>query len=196
MSAPRLHVLMACSRPQNIPLLVNAYLEQEPHPFEVRWHILRQGPEPDPKGIRKVNEMLDLLPGGWFMTVSDDTAQAPSLYRRLGEVIQSVPNAGAVVFSQVRKRGGWIQHAAPENMAPYRVCGGQVIWRRDFVGDKRFDFETHGDTCDGVFIQEMFQAHPEGFVFHDEPLMYFGSLEPGSPFYNTDHRYGSTAISP
>ncbi len=59
--AERMHVIMSCSRPDNIPIIAPTYLKMSPHPFELRWHICQQGPEPDPKGIAKNNEMLDMI---------------------------------------------------------------------------------------------------------------------------------------
>jgi hypothetical protein len=178
MKAPRLHIIMACARPWNIPRLAPAYLERmEAHPFEVRWHILLQGPEPDPKGVAKTNEALDQIRDGWVLTLADDTDQHPSLFRRLGEVIATHPQAGAVVFSQDRHRGRHILRPTPATMGPCHVCGGQVAWERQFLGDVRFDWDQHGGCADGHVIQRLHQAHPDRFVFVDEVLMRFGSLE-------------------
>jgi hypothetical protein len=179
MKAPRLHILMPASRPRNIEKLISGYMDaQEPHPWEVRWHLLVQGSEPDPKGIHKINEMLDVLNGqqGWYTCPADDTVPMPSYFRRLAEVIAANPNAGAVVFSEVRP-GGHILHAAPENMVPGRVDGNQPAWNLQMFGHVRYDFDQFGCGCDGHCIQSVYKNCPDRFVFVDEPLIQFGSLE-------------------
>lgn len=178
MSATRLHILMSCVRPQNIPKISEYILECDPHPFEIRWHILQQGPDPDPKGIRKVNEELDRIKDGWFWTASDDAQHSKSLFRRLGETIAANPECGVVVFSERRDhKEGPILHAHADNMRPCCVDGTQPIFRRDLIGDHRFDFDQYGDQCDGRFIQLIHQQHPDKFVFVDEVLMNFNSLQ-------------------
>jgi hypothetical protein len=179
MKAPRLHILMAASRPRFIEKLISAYMEKmEPHPFELRWHLLIQGPEPDPKGILKTNEMLDVLKGqdAWFFNPSDDTEEHPALFRRLHEAVSSNPTCGAVVFSQVRPGGGVLQ-ACPENMHPGSVDGSQVFWSLPVFGHCRYDWDQFGCGCDGHCIQSVYKNCPDRFVFVDEPLIQFGSLE-------------------
>lgn len=178
MKAPRLHIIMPSNRPWNIPKLAPRYLEKmRPHGFELRWHILLQGPEPDPKGCNKINEAIDDIRSGWFMTLADDTDQHLSLFARLFDITQKNPDAGAVVFGQVRYGGRWTLKAEPASMRPCHVCGGQVAWNREFFGDHRFDYEHHGGCADGVLIQHLHQLHPERFVFVPETLTKFGSLE-------------------
>lgn len=153
----------------------------ENHPFEIRIHIMAQGPEPDPKGNYKVNEGIECCPGGWVMMLADDTDQHPALFRRLGEEIEKHPDAGAFVFTQDRgPRWGdrWILHASPGNMQPGCVCGGQIIYRRALLGQKwRFEFDKYQERADGNMAQQLFAAHPEKFVFVPEMLTRFGSLE-------------------
>lgn len=178
MPAPRLHIIMPCARPHNIPKLAASYLQKwEPHPWEIRWHIMLQGPDSDPKGNHKCNEGVDCVPDGWLMLIADDTEQHPSLLRRLAEVIEQNPQAGAVLFNQDRHAGRSILMARPENMTPCYVCGGQIVWNREFLGPNRYNFEKHGGTADGELIRFMYRQAPERFVFVNETLMRFGSLE-------------------
>lgn len=177
--SPRMHLIFSCARPWNIPILATAYLDgMEPHPFEVRMHVALQGPERDPKGEGKQNEIVSYIPNdGWLMFLADDTDQHPSLFRRLGELIFENPNAGAFVFHQQRK--GWpgnLLPCSPDSMKICQVCGGQVVWKREFLGDERFRKED-GGVADGRMIERKWAESPERFVFVSEVLMRFGSLE-------------------
>jgi hypothetical protein len=133
-----------------------------------------QGPEPDYKGINKTNEGIECVKDGWMLLLSDDTIQHPSLFRRLHEVVEAHPNAGAVVFNQVR--GTWHLQPNPALMVPAQVCGGQVVWNREFVGDTRYD-PAMGGITDGDMIKRLYDKAPDRFIFVREDLMYFGSLE-------------------
>lgn len=178
MSAPRLHIVMPCARPWNIPKLAPRYLEKmDPHPFELRWHICVQGPDKDPKGLLKCNEALDNIQSGWVMFPADDTDQHPALFRRLAEVIRRNPHAGAVVFAQDRNAGKVVLRAHPLQLKPCHVCGGSVVWKREFLGPNRFDWANHRGTSDGILIAHMYNTYPNRFVFVDEVLTRFGSLE-------------------
>lgn len=172
----RLHIIMPSNRPQNIPTLAPHYLQNmEPHPWELRWHILSQGPDADPKGINKTNEALTFIKDGWLMMMSDDTYSHPALYRRLAEVILAHPGVGCVVFSQQRG-AGHVLVACPENMRPNYVCGSQVVWNRQFLGDDKYD-SIYGGISDGVLVSHVYRRDPGRFVFIPEVLTYFGRLE-------------------
>ncbi len=174
-TALRFHVIMPCARPENIPSLAKNYLHQVNHPFEVRWHILLQGPDEDPKGIRKCNECLDFIEDGWFATIADDTAQNPSLLTRLGKAIVENPNAGAFVFC-LQGRKSSIK-ATPENAATDMIGGAQIILSREFIGENRYDWETYRERCDVKFVTMLFKAHPERFVFINDFSMQMNDME-------------------
>jgi hypothetical protein len=175
----RLSVIIPCSRPWNIPLIWHHYTtQQEPHVFELRFHFLLENREHgDPKGVFKLNEGLLQVPDGWLIVPADDTLQHPSLFRRLGEVITEHPDCGAVVFSQQRgKDPGHVIHANKDTVIPGRICGGQICWKRSFIGDNRWNFDVHREGADGYFAKMMHDQAPDKFVFIDEVLMYFDSL--------------------
>ena len=125
MTAIQLHIILPCSRPQNIGRLADLYLQQmEPHPFAVRLHILKDGAtENDPWGLGKINEALGIIQDGWVWIVDDDTTHDVPVLRRLGEVVQSNPHAAVVVFSQ-HHVFGHILHAAPEEKLTWPRCSG------------------------------------------------------------------------
>lgn len=189
MTALRLHLCMAVTRPHFLPIIMQGLLvDMEPHPFELRWHLAVQGPEPDPKGSRKFNEMVDAVPSGWLYLMSDDTVPYPRFFRVLGETIEKNPNAGVIVVGQVRPIGTSIGatatyggrellHARKESVYPGAICGGQVVYERSLLGLRRYDHEHHLAASDGVLVSEMFRDHPERFVFVDQTLTRFNSLE-------------------
>lgn len=181
---------MPCARPENLPLITNNLLcVQQPHVFEVRLHIMLQGPEPDPKGYFKVNEGLDLTKDGWAWGPSDDTLQPLNLFNILGRLAR--PDMGAVVFSQQRKLsspcpwtgGRWdndepgILRARPENMKRCRVDATQVFWNRAWLGDRRYDFKNFGPEADGALIEHLYMRHPDKFFLYEPFLVNFGSLD-------------------
>ncbi len=175
--AERLHIIMPSCKPHHLPRIVRRlYREMEQHPFELRWHLMIQGPEPDPKGMVKVDEGIELVRSGWVWTPSDDALHSPALFRRLAEVARQHPHAGAIVFSEHRPDGS-ILRARPAEMNPCRVDGSQVFWRREFIGRERHDFHRVGMAADGEFIRRLHERSPEGFVFVDEVLLDFNSLE-------------------
>ena len=177
MMAERLHIIMPSGKPKNLPAIFDYYAHKmEPHDFELRWHVMQQGPEPDPKGVNKCNEALEGITAGWVLFHADDTMQFPPFFRRLAEEIEAHPDAGAFVFGQQRRRGVVLMPNS-ERMRPCGVCGGQVVWRRDFLGDNRCDYDAGGSRCDGEFIKRMYEGDPDAFVFVHEVLMTHNSME-------------------
>ena len=180
MPQTELFILMPCAKPWNIPRIAHGILQCESHAFAIRWCILQQGTDVDPKGLIKLNQALDWVPStAWFWTPSDDCIHAPSLIRRVGEIAAEHPDCGCIIVSEDRgiKESHAILHAAPENMKRCHVDGSQCFWRRDFVGDYRYDFAGCGDQADGEFVEHFYALDPKRFVFADEILCRFNSLE-------------------
>src|SRR6266436_474586 len=97
--AERLHITMPVSRPNNLAAILLCYLNhQEKHSLELRIHLGIQGIEPDGKGYKKVEEMIQPIKSGWCWTPSDDSLQPRNLFRILGETISKNPLAKVIVF--------------------------------------------------------------------------------------------------
>ena len=177
---PTLFIIIPSCRPHWVWKCVQFYLTRmEPHDWEIRTLIASQNHVADPKGQNKQNEMLDLIDRfdpAWLFTFADDTVQHPALFRRLGEVVKSRNSARAVVFDN-RRNATTVLPAGPENCKPCFVCGGAVAWRRDFIGNRRFDYANYGSRCDGEFIYARYRESPESFVFVNEPLTKFNSFQ-------------------
>lgn len=175
-----LHVITPSAKPWNIPVIAPRILQAAPCSLAIRWHILVQGEDSDPKGFAKINRCLDYIPmDSYFFTPSDDTIHSIHLFRRFGEIIANNPEIRAVVFSEQRgpDEDNRILHASAENMKPGLLDGSQVIWSRAFVGDKRYDYGKYQHEADGFFGQELFEQDPKAFYFCDEVLCKFNSLE-------------------
>jgi hypothetical protein len=177
---PRLHLLMPCAYPDRLNAILPSYTTaMEKHGWELRVHLLIQGPDPDPKGILKVNEALDEIRGygGWFMTPSDDTIQHPALFRRLFEELEKNPDAVAMVVGQERRDGLGNLWASPDQVRIGRIDGCQVCWNRDWIRSERYEWEKFGCYCDGEFAVRMFARAPQRFVFINEMLTRHNSLQ-------------------
>lgn len=171
----RLHIITPMSRPWHLSRIAwNYFGEMEPHPWEIRWYVFGQGPEPDFKGQNKNNEAINQIKDGWLYMWSDDATQHPSLFRRLSEVVSGHPDAGAIVFSE--ERPGHILHASKDTVKPCHICGSMICYKREFLGDNRYDTPAHGDQADGHLAEKLYNEHPEKWVFVDEILLKFNSL--------------------
>jgi hypothetical protein len=180
MAQTELFILMPSVKAHNIPAIAPSILQCEGHAFALRWCVLQQGSEADEKGFKKLNQALDWVPlSAWFHTPSDDSIHYPNLYRRTGEIIAAHPECKAIVFSEDRgqKDGNRILRAHPDNMKPGFVDGSQCLWNRAFVGDKRYDWDARKQEADGFFAMELYQKEPTAFIFCDEVLVRFNSLE-------------------
>lgn len=173
--SPRLHIVMPCIRPWNLARIAeNLFIHQERHPWEIRWHVMLQGPDTDPKGTLKTNEAISMIPDGWVFLWADDTTHHSSLFRRLHEVIVANPSAGAVVFAQ--NRGDRELHPSPDGMRVGMVCGSMVAYERAFLGDLRMDYAARAHECDGVLVEQLYARDSSRFVFVDEVLIGFNLL--------------------
>jgi hypothetical protein len=186
----RLHIITPSCRPQNIGRLAQRYYqEMEPHPFELRWHLLIQGPDPDPKGLNKVAEGMDWQMKGWTWFPSDDALHDPSLFRRLAEAVSAFKShwpVGCVIFAEERRGGncpwtgqpwkGGILDAKPENMKICRVDGSQAFFRDWMLKYEHMSFQRP-EEADGDLIQRLYSKKPESFLFVNEPLIKFNSLQ-------------------
>lgn len=174
--AERLHIIMPCMRFEHLARIAhNFFVEMKPHPFELRWHIMAQGPEPDPYGNNKANEGIEMVRDGWLVTWSDDTIHQIDLFKRFGEVLAENPNSGVVVFGESRPDNCLLK-PCPENVRPCRIDGQQLFWKREFLGDERLNYLDHGNQHDGYLAQKMYEKDPSRWVFVEDYLIRFNAL--------------------
>ncbi len=196
----RLHVITACTRPQNLPELARS-LSNVREMFGLHWWIvLDMAPRPFPSELRNlISEWAEHLtvffwdqptpgawghpqrsaalnyidePHAWVWTLDDDNLCHPDFGAWLIEAIRKHPAARAIVFAQDRAHEG-ILHAGPGNLRTGGVDTAQYVVRRDLIGSERVQ-SIPGD--DGGFIQRIYQRAPEQFVFIDGVVTWYNWL--------------------
>jgi hypothetical protein len=166
----RLHVLTACTRPQNLPILAESIAAAMCEPWEVCWHI-RFDPAREHLGGHKLkNDMLAQIDDGWVVFLDDDTRMHSEVLRYVAEHL----DAAGVVVSQDRTASlGHMLWATPQNMQLGGVDIGQVVLRRSLIGEARMPPYYGGD---GTFLGEVLQGRDD-VVYLPEVLSYYNILE-------------------
>jgi len=166
----RIHILTACTRPQNLLLLANSIETAMCDPWEVCWHI-RFDPAREHLGGHKLkNDMLAQITDGWVVFLDDDTYMHPELLRHVAEHL----DAAGVVVSQDRTASlGHMLWAAPQNMRLGGVDIGQVVLTRELIGEAEMAPYYGGD---GTFLQIILQGRDDVF-YSSEVLSYYNVLE-------------------
>ena len=166
----RLHVLTACTRPHNLPALADSLAAALCDPWELCWHI-RFDPAREHLGGHKLkNDMLAQIADGWVLFLDDDTVLHPDLLQRVAGHV----DAAGVVVSQDRTASlGHMLWATPEHMRLGGVDIGQVVLRRELIGDAEMLPYYGGD---GTFLMSILQGRSD-VVYLDEVLCFYNVLE-------------------
>jgi hypothetical protein len=162
----RLHVLTACSRPENLARVGESIAAAACEPWEVCWHVRFDLAREHVGGQALKNAMLDEIDGGWVIFLDDDTVLDPMLLSFVADNL-----AEMVVVSQ-RRADGRVLRAAPENMRVGQVDIGQAVLRRDLIGEHRIPTHYEGD---GVFLADLAAAGDVRYI--DEVLSHHNALE-------------------
>lgn len=169
-----IHVLTACTRPENLPAIAAALARTMP---EAHWHVGFDPLHQHVGGQAVKNRLLEGIPcrdgtaDNWILFLDDDTLPHPALYRRLVETLRARPDAAAVVVSQLR-RTGEILHAHPDGLHPGGIDAGQALLRRDLIGDARLPEIYDGD---GRFLEALLLGRDD-VVYLDEVLSEHNAL--------------------
>jgi hypothetical protein len=86
------------------------------------------------------NDMLDRINDGWCLLLDDDTLLHPEILQTLDQVLKDNPETKAIVVNQDD-----ILIARRENIRVGGIDAGQVIARRDLIGDNRLPLVYEGD---------------------------------------------------
>lgn len=155
--------------PQPLPLAFREILAEYGHRITVWFH---HQPTPGAWGHPQRSAALDHIPDGWVWTLDDDNLCHPQFADHLATLFVAYPDAGAFVVRQQRADGRMLA-AHPDHLHPEGVDTAQYIVRRDVIGEARVQAVP---ADDGGFIQRVYQAHPDRFVFVDTVLCYHNAL--------------------
>jgi len=165
----RLHVLTACTRPHNLPDIAQSLRIAMCEPWELCWHVRFDLACEHLGGHKLKQDMLAQITDGWVLFLDDDTVMHPDVLRRVAEHL----DADGVVVSQDRTASlGHMLWAAPQNMRLGGVDIGQVVLRRELIGDTEMPPYYGGD---GTFLQSVAQG--ANLVYLDDVLSFYNALE-------------------
>ena len=166
----KLHVVTACSRPENLPQVASSI------PELAVWWLVGKAPNaldrshyflPAPMSVggqAQKNLALEYIDGDdWVYFLDDDTVMHPDFPSVLAGY-DTQPVRGLVFSSDSR------------SLSDVRVgCidQGQYVLKRNTIGDSRIPLVYEGD---GLFIEGLYKACPEGFVRLDRVLAYYNRL--------------------
>lgn len=183
----RLHILTAVSRPENLDQVEDSIHEAGwfVSGVQTEWVTLIDLDRKHVGGQHVKNEMLDTIDDGWVCILDDDTIMHPKFIKRVYRTHKQHPHARAIVVSQKRTTGVVLQ-ARPENMVVGKVDAGQVVLRRDLIGDLRIP-ETYAG--DGEWIEALLYGR-EDVVYLSEVLSLHNALS-GVDVSETPERMGA-----
>lgn len=164
----RVHVLTACTRPENLGLVGDS-LAVAGAGHDLIWHVRFDLDRRYPGGNGVRNALLDQIDDGWVWGLDDDTLVHPDLFRVAEK--WALGSVNAVVVGQQRADDRYLHADAGE----VRVGGidvGQALLRRDLIGDRRYPDAYVGDGM--LLVEVLADAH---VVYVDEPLSYHNWLE-------------------
>ena len=175
----KLHVLTACTRPDNLGLLARSITEATAGApgLNVHWHV---GFDPDGRhagGQVVKNRLLDSIPASdthddWAVILDDDTLMHFALPARLYELACAKPDARAFVFTNCHKDGTVWLRAAADNVKMGSIDAGQVVFSTFIASGARIPDMYEGD---GYFFEKILRGRGD-VVFVDEPLAIYNAL--------------------
>jgi glycosyltransferase involved in cell wall biosynthesis len=195
----KVHIITRCTRPHNLKE-IHKSLDTS---YVMNWHVIfdasrihdidvntlellyannvkvyyLKGEDGD-YGHNLLNNVIETITEGWVYILDDDNLLNREMFIELEMIIDSNPDCGCVVFSQ--EVGGRdftkldVRVARPENMKVGGVDMAQFIIRRELIGDRRFPKGTY--VADGIFITELYEFHPEKFIFCEKILTGYNAL--------------------
>lgn len=183
-----LTIITPCSRPYNLPMLA-ASIEPGRKLFAITWRVVFDGARLKwhevPGAVAEIathaesqfgnhqrNYGLMATQEGWVYFLDDDTVMHPDFFTGLNAAIRQHPGARGFAFPQIKRKR--IRGAAAETMKVRMVDMGQVCMQRGLIGATRFELGLY--EADGVFIENVYESDPQGWVFLNTPVCTYNSL--------------------
>ena len=165
--SPRLHVLTACSRPENLGPVGDSVFAW-PHPgVDLVWHVTHEE-KPHVGGQFLKNKLLSQVSSGYVVFLDDDTTMHPNLVNRLTETFDTGVY-DAVLY-------GRVEHGSvfPPRLEVGHIDIGQACLSRRLIGNHRIPETYDGD---GHFLIDVV-AEAKNAIYLSEPLSFYNRLRP------------------
>jgi len=140
----KLHVLTACTRPQNLTQLAASLEGAESAGVDLTWHIRFDMAKQAVGGQALKNAMLEQITDGWIAILDDDNLLHPAFFATVAAAVASHGGAQLLVIAQ-QHAGGWVRQAERRMLKQTHVDAGQVVIRRDATRDRRIPLHYCGD---------------------------------------------------
>jgi len=168
----KLHLLTAVTRPENLPQIEASLAPAADFGIEVVWHT-QADPEHQSVGGQSIkNAMIEQIDDGWVYILDDDNLMHPHFWHTVAAAVAARPEAAMLVITQAH-RNGWARIAHPAMLRPTLVDAGQVVVRRDALGDLRIPEHYCGD---GEWIAALGETLAGRIVFCTTPATYYNWL--------------------
>lgn len=168
----KLHVLTALTRPENLPAMA-ASLDAAARTVDLTWHC-RLDPDHQAVGGQCLkNQMLDQIRGGWIYILDDDNIMHPDLAGALTDYLADRVDVALVVCAQ-QHQSGWVRRPHRRMLRQTHVDAGQVLFRREALGEVRIPLHYCGD---GEFIEHLAERLTEQqIIYIPEAVTYYNWL--------------------
>lgn len=170
-----LHVLTAITRPENLPRLSASLDAAFESGVEICWHTRTDPDRQFVGGQALKNEMLDddNDSDGWVWILDDDNIAHPDLFTALMACVKARPEARLIVIAQ-QHRTRYIRRASRQMLRQTHVDAGQVVIRRDAIGERRIPPHYCGD---GEWIETIANSlEDDQIAYIHEPVTYYNWL--------------------
>lgn len=198
-----IHVLTRCTRLGNLPFVENSIVYQS-RTVNVNWKItvdisavdvidtsvlkklktsysirFWEGTKGD-MGHSFLNRLInEIHSDDWIYVLDDDNTMWPNFLKEIEQVIEDNRKAEVIVFSQYVGgkdfSGLEIREASPENVKVSKIDMAQYVFKKSVVGSTEFKWLSY--TADGSFAEELYNNHPDKFVFIDKVMCSYNSLQ-------------------
>lgn len=167
----RVHVLTACTRPDNLSRVGSSVCASAGPDFDIRWHVAFDPQREHVGGQGVKNRLLRQATDGWVLILDDDTLLHPGLLPRLRSTLAADTRVDMLVVAQERSDGR-ILTPSRETIGVGHVDIGQAVVLRSTLGELRIPELYEGD---GIFLEQVCERarHP---VFLDEVLSFHNAL--------------------